>query len=105
MSTRQKRISRLNGLIIPALSILLTSYFAYHAQTGRYSIHAKKEMHEEALHLEFELADLKEERRALEKKVAQLTIGTLERDALDEAIRQRLGLVAENEFVILQTRN
>lgn len=101
MSTRQKRQSRFSGFIVPVLCTAILCYFAYHAQTGRYSIHTKAEMKEEALRLEFVLADLRLQRAELERKVSQLTSGTLEKDALDEAIRDQLGYGSSNEFVIL----
>ncbi len=101
MSTRQKRQSRFSGLIVPFLSVLVLGYFAYHAQTGRYSIHTQEEMDQEALRLQFVLKDLQAQRITLEKRVAQLTSGTLEKDALDEIARGQLGYAASDELVIL----
>lgn len=86
---------------MPVLCTAILCYFAYHAQNGRYSIHTKKEMDEEALRLEFVLADLKAEREKLSRRVSQLTSGTLEKDALDEAIREQIGYVGANELVVL----
>ena len=100
MSTRQKRKSRLNGFIVPGLCLSLLVYFAYHAQTGRYSIYTKEEMRQVAKQLEGELAELRAERDRLQNRVSQLTVGTLERDALDEVARSQLGYVGENEIVI-----
>ena len=100
MSTRQKRKSRFSGLIVPGLCLSLLVYFAYHAQTGRYSIYTKAEMRQEAKRLERQLADLSAERGRLQNRVNQLTVGTLERDALDEVARSQLGYVGENEIVI-----
>jgi cell division protein FtsB len=101
VSTRQKRTSRLPGLIIPGLCLAIMGYFAYHAQTGKYSIHTKAEMDQEALRLQFVLSDLRTKRHDLEARVAQLTNGSLERDALDEIVRRQLGYSAENEITIL----
>lgn len=101
MSTRQKRQSRLSGFIIPVLCTAILGYFAYHAQTGRYSIHTKADMNQEALRLQIVLADLQSEHLKLHRGVTQLTSGTLEKDALDEAARSQLGYVAADEFVIL----
>lgn len=100
MSTRQKRKSRLNGLIVPGLCLSLLVYFAYHAQAGRYSIYTKEEMRLEAKRLKGELEELRAERSRLQNRVGQLTVGTLERDALDEVARSQLGYVGENEIVI-----
>lgn len=101
MSTRQKRQSRLSGFIVPCLCAAILGYFAYHAQTGRYSIHTKAEMHEEKLRLQTVLADLVHEREQLQRRVDQLTVGSLEKDALDEAARSQLGMAAPGELVIL----
>lgn len=100
MSTRQKRRSRASGFIIPVLCASVLGYFAYHAQTGRYSIHTKEEMHQEALRLQAVLADLKKQRNDLKRNVKHLTNGTLEKDALDEAVREQLGYAAPDEMVI-----
>ncbi len=101
MSTRQKRESRFSGFIVPCLCAAILGYFAYHAQTGRYSIHTKTEMHEEKLRLKSVLAELTHEREQLQRRVDQLTVGSLEKDALDEAARSQLGLSAPGELVIL----
>ncbi len=91
----------MTGLIIPCLCLTLLGYFAYHAQTGRYNIHTKAEMSAKADQLREDLAEIREKRKLLEKKVAQLTNGTLEKDALDEAVRRNLGLIGPNEIVVL----
>ncbi|MGB7287103.1 MAG: septum formation initiator family protein [Salaquimonas sp.] len=101
MSTRQKHQSRLTGFIVPLLCTAILGYFAYHAQTGRYSIHTKQDMKEEAMRLQIVLSGLEAERTKLERRVAQLTSGTLEKDALDEVIRSQLGYAAPDEMVVL----
>lgn len=88
-------------MVVPGICALLLAYFAYHSQTGRYSIQNMGRMEEEALRLEFQLVDLKLERKSLEAKVGQLTSGTLERDALDEAVRRHTGMAKADELVIL----
>ena len=105
MSTRQKRQSRLPGLLVPGLCLAILGYFAYHAQTGRYSIHTKAEMREEALRLQVALADLTHKREQMQRRVDQLTVGTLEKDALDEVARSQLGLAAPGELVIFHNSN
>jgi len=91
----------LTGLIVPGLCLAIMGYFAWHAQTGRYSFHTKAEMNEEALRLQFVLSDLQYQRQQLQSRVTQLTNGTLERDALDEITRRELGYSGENEVIIL----
>ena len=89
------------GLIFPVSCLLLVGYFIYHAQNGRYGLPAMREMEEEALRLQFELADARLAREKLEKRVALLSDGTLEADALDEQVRASLGFAAPNDFTVL----
>ncbi|MCB1384440.1 MAG: septum formation initiator family protein [Nitratireductor sp.] len=100
MSTRQKRRNWWSGLVIPGVCLSFFAYFVYHAQTGRYSIYTQEEMRKEEARLDAELALLRAERGRLERRVQQLTVGTLERDALDEIARSQLGYVSGNEIVI-----
>ena len=105
MSTRQKRQSRLTGLVVPGFCLAILGYFAYHAQTGSYSIHTKSEMREEALRLQIVLADVIHQREQMQRRVDQLTVGSLEKDALDEVARSQLGLAAPDELVIFHNSN
>ena len=102
MSTRQKKENPFKGFIIPVLCLALLAYFAHHAQTGRYNIHTKAEMKEKAEELKAELRHLREQRAHLTLKVRQLSDGTLEKDALDEVARYKLGLSMPDEIVILR---
>ena len=101
MSTRQKKKNPFTGLFIPVFCVAVLAYFGYHAQTGTFSIHTKKLMHEEALRLEFKLAEIRHQREVMQKRISLLTDGTIEKDQLDELARSQLGLSAENDFIIL----
>ena len=101
MSTRQKHRNPFTGFIIPCLCLATLLYFAYHAQTGRHNIHTKVEMKQKAGQLKADLKAITAHRVALQNKVAQLTDGTLEKDALDEAVRLNLGMVSPDEIIIL----
>jgi len=79
----------------------MLGYFAYHAQSGRHNIHTKAEMNALSKQLKSDLIDIRKDRRILETKVSQLTNGSLEKDALDEAVRRNLGLIANDEIIIL----
>lgn len=102
MSTRQTRNSRLGGLAIPLLSLILSAYFAYHAWSGRYGIESMRRLDAEAVRLEFELAAVRASRETVERKVMLLRDGTIERDMLDEQARNALNLVHKDEIVILR---
>lgn len=100
MSTRQYRKSRVSGFILPVSCLLVLAYFIYHAQIGKYGIHAMRAMDVKANELKLELAQIRLEREAIARKVALLSDGTLEADALDENARKILGLAQSDEVVI-----
>jgi cell division protein FtsB len=97
LSTRQKRNSRLGGLVAPAICVLLLGYFVYHGVSGRYGIEALAQIRDRIVSLEFALTAITAERKALESKVLLLHDGTLERDMLDEQARATLNLLRINE--------
>lgn len=94
--------TRFGGLVVPLVSVLLMSYFAYHAWSGRYGIESMRRLGDEAVHLEFELAAIKLRRQALESRVLLLRDGTLERDMLDEQSRAILNVIKPDELAILR---
>ena len=101
VSTRQKKRSRLSGLLIPAICSLLVAYFIYHGMHGRYGVSALQEMDAEATRLQYALTDVSLQRKRLAERVQLLREGTIERDILDEQARHMLGVTAQNEVVIL----
>lgn len=101
MATRQHKNSRFSGFIIPVFSAFVIAYFVYHAQTGRYGIHAMRAMDQKAVVLKYELSKIVKKRIQMQDRVALLSDGTLEADALDEHAREVLGLAGANELVIL----
>ena len=102
MSTRQTRNTSLGQFLVPALSLVLIAYFAYHSWSGRYGIESLRRMNDEAVRLEFELAAIKLRRQSLEAKVMLLRDGSIERDMLDEQARNALNVVKPEELVILR---
>jgi cell division protein FtsB len=100
VSTRQKRNGPFGGLILPAICLLLMSYFSYHAITGNYGTQALVRLRDDTTRLEFDLAGLKSERQKLEARVLLLHDGTLEADMLDERARYTLNLLAPDEVVL-----
>jgi cell division protein FtsB len=102
VSTRQTRNTSLGQFIVPAFSIVLIAYFAYHTWSGRYGIESMRHMKEEEVRLEFELASIKLRRQSLEAKVMLLRDGSIERDMLDEQARNALNVIKPEELVILR---
>jgi cell division protein FtsB len=102
LSTRQTKNTSLGRFAVPVLSILLTSYFAYHAWSGRYGIESMRRLEDESVRLEFELADIKLRRQAIEAKVMLLRDGSIERDMLDEQARNALNVLAADQLAIMR---
>ena len=102
MSTRQKRNTGLGKLAVPAFSILLGSYFIYHAQIGRYGWEAQQQLEIKAVNLENRLAEYRDERKQLDYRVRLLRNGTIERDMLDEQARYHLNLLHRDEISIMK---
>lgn len=101
LATLQRKNSRFSGYIIPLFSALVLAYFIYHAQAGRYGIHAMRAMDQRAVVLRYELSNIIKSRTQLQERVALLSDGTLESDALDEQARDVLGLAGADELIIL----
>ncbi|RFC62856.1 septum formation initiator family protein [Fulvimarina endophytica] len=102
MRTIQTRRSRLIRLIIPGVSAMVLAYFAVHVRTGEYGLTSKVELERELNVVKADLASLKAEKKALQKRVELLSPGSLERDMLDERARWALNMAAEDEIVILR---
>ena len=102
MATRQKKNSPFLVVIFPVTCLLLTAYFSHHAINGRFGYHAQAEAQDEALHLEFRLAELRRDREVLAHRVSLLKPGSIEKDMLDEQVRYHLNLVDPDEIVIMR---
>ncbi|MEM9333075.1 MAG: septum formation initiator family protein, partial [Pseudomonadota bacterium] len=90
MSTRQKKNIKAYVLILPLVCLLLSAYFMYHSLNGRYGYHSYENAVDQALHLEYQLASLREDRDRLIKRVRLLKNGSIEKDMLDEQARYHL---------------
>jgi cell division protein FtsB len=105
MWTRQRKSRRYGALIVPALSAVLIAYFGYHAFHGDYGINAGKKLAERTEALRGQLATLKQERAALDRRLAMLRDGSIERDMLDEHARRSLNVAHPDEIVIYRRRS
>ena len=90
------------ALIGPALGIALTSYFAYNLVIGDRGLSAWWRLNQELQSEEANLVTLQEQRKALDRKVSNLSPEHLDLDLLDERVRATLNLVAPNEVVIMR---
>lgn len=104
MWTKQKRRSIKGRFILPLMTIGVLAYFGYHIYHGEYGLYSRVKVEEHIDSLNAELKKLENERKGIEKKVALLKDGHIERDMLDEYARKNLNLSKLNEFVILTSR-
>lgn len=102
MWTRHRKSRRLGRFIVPAMSILVLSYFGYHSIHGGFGLHAQERMAVEHSQLQARLGDLRAERKHLEKRVLLLKDGSIERDMLDEQARRALNMVRPDDLVIVR---
>src|SRR5690606_16606173 len=106
MWTRHHKRRNNGRLIVPAISAVVLSYFAFHAYNGDFGINAKVRYDQRIATLEGELESLSAARKRLEERVSLVNYGTLEKDMLDEQARRALNLVQAEELVIfLPKRN
>ena len=104
MWTRQYKRRNTGRLIVPAISIVVLSYFSFHAYHGDYGLNAKARYETRIAALESELHVLEAARGKLEERVSLVNNGTLEKDMLDEYARRALNLAQENELVVFHHR-
>jgi cell division protein FtsB len=102
MATRQRKQSKLRPLLVPGGCLLLLAYFAYHAVEGEYGLFALDRLKAREAALQRELAELKERRAPLERRVALMRPASLDPDMIDERARQALNMVHRNDVVILR---
>lgn len=100
MWTRHHKRRNTGRLIVPTISVVVLSYFVYHAYNGAYGINATVRYEQRIEALEAELASLADLRRGLEERVSLVNDGSLEKDMLDEQARRLLNLAQANELVI-----
>ena len=80
--TRHRRKSPLHRIWVPLFAILFVAYFAYHAQNGTYGLDSLKRLEAEAVTLKAQVDKLREERAAIEQKVAWLKPDSLDADVV-----------------------
>ena len=102
MWTRHHKRRNTGRLILPAITVVVLSYFSFHAYRGDYGLNAMGPLQERVGLLESELNTLKKARTKLEGRLALINDGTLEKDMLDEQARRTLNFARENEIVIFR---
>jgi cell division protein FtsB len=105
MWTRQRKRTRRSRLVLPALTVVCLAYFGFHAFHGSYGLYSKEQLDVRKADLTAELASLTRTRESLERQVALLQDGSIERDMLDEQARLQLNYSQKRDLTILTGDN
>jgi cell division protein FtsB len=100
MWTKHHKKRKFGRFVLPAIAIAFVSYFGYHCVHGDLGLIATEEFERQRLARASELASLTEKRQTLERQVALMSDGSLEKDMLDEIGRYQLNVSRQNEIVI-----
>lgn len=102
MWTKHHRKRKLGRFVMPMITAAFLSYFGYHSVHGDYGLKATDVFARQKVEREGRLAELVATRQVLEKEVALMSDGSLERDMLDEKARSALNLSRTDEIVIFR---
>ena len=80
--------------------VLILFYLAFHTVSGERGIFALLQENKKLDTLKAELAETKNKRETLEKKVQRISSNNLDLDLLDEQARRVLGITGKNEIVL-----
>ena len=105
MWTRQRRRTKRSRLVLPALTAVCLAYFGFHAFHGSFGLYSKEQLDLRKADLISELTRLTRERESLERQVALLQDGSIERDMLDEQARLQLNYSQKRDLTILTGGN
>ncbi|HYZ32019.1 MAG TPA: septum formation initiator family protein [Crenalkalicoccus sp.] len=97
---RQAVARRLREAVLPTLFLALCGYFAWHSVHGEYGEVARARRERELAQAHAILDQAIAERDALERKVAGLRNGEIDRDQLEERARALLNMVGHDEIVV-----
>lgn len=100
MSTRYKKQSLLGRLLLPGLTVLVLTYFSFHAVNGRFGYRALQVQQEQIVELKAKRNSLSATRQEMHERINLLKLATIDPDLLDERARQLLGYVRSDELLI-----
>jgi cell division protein FtsB len=92
---------RTRQAIVPVVAICVTGYFGYHLVQGDYGLVSWLRLSHEIEETKAQLAQVSDQREALERRVSLLRPESLDRDMIEERARVTLGFAHENDLVIL----
>jgi cell division protein FtsB len=100
MWTKHHKKRKLGRFVMPLIAVAFLSYFGYHSIHGEFGLKATEKFDRQRVERQARLDQLTEQRKTLEKEVALLSDGSLERDMLDEKARFALNMSRADEIVI-----
>jgi len=100
MWTKHHKKRQLGRFVMPLITVAFLSYFGYHSIHGDYGLKATEKFDRQRIERQARLNELTQQRQTLEKEVALLSDGSLERDMLDEKARFGLNMSRSDEIVI-----
>lgn len=100
MWTKHHKKRKLGRFVMPLIAVAFLSYFGYHSIHGEFGLKATDKFDRQRIERQARLDELTEQRKTLEKEVALLSDGSLERDMLDEKARFGLNMSRADEIVI-----
>jgi cell division protein FtsB len=92
------------GLGFPLIATALVLYFGYFAIYGNHGLVSSIRLNHEIELKQADLARIRAERAALERRVRLLRPESVDPDLLEEQARARLGLSGPNEVIILKDK-
>ncbi len=100
MWTKHHKKRKLGRFVMPLITVAFLSYFGYHSVHGEYGLKATEKFDRQRIERQARLDELTTQRQTLEREVALLSDGSLERDMLDEKARFGLNMSRSDEIVI-----
>jgi cell division protein FtsB len=93
-----KRI--LKGVLVPAVFLSVSGYFAWHAVHGERGLMARDKREADITAARAALQQAETERDSMERRVAGLRGDRLDRDQLEERARSLLNMVGRDEVIV-----
>lgn len=93
------RLKRLE-ILVGTGCIALLSYFIWQAELGPRGFHYQTKLQAQGLKLTTDLETLKQQRKLLEEKVAELRPDSIDPDLLDEMARQSLNFASPEQYLV-----
>jgi cell division protein FtsB len=94
--------SRRSGLLVPVIGFAVVAYFAWHGFHGAYGFWSARALETRIAELTVELAELRRERETLEQRVSLLRPESLDPDMLEERAMALLNHAPPNDVVIMR---